>query len=86
MTVSGGRGVDETRAGKGRRPPASLSPQQVRLNMPAEMGSGVSVPVAHGDNVVQVGDKRVKIVKVVPVKVIQVSTPAVVIREARIMH
>ena len=45
------------------------------------MGSGVSVPSANGDNVVQVGDKRVKIVKVVPVKVVQVSSSARVVTD-----
>ena len=41
--------------------------------MVTAMGSGVSAPSGNGDNIVQVGDKRVKIVKVVPVKVVQVS-------------
>ena len=52
--------------------PAPQQPER-RPDMLNEMGSGVSVPTASGNNVVQVGDKRVKIVKVVPVKVIKVS-------------
>ena len=60
--------------------PASQTPEQVRLNMLAAMGSGASVPDDQVDNVVQVGDKRVKIVKVVPVKVLQVRTPSIAVR------
>ena len=50
-----------------------------QLNMLTTMGSGVSVPSANGDNVVQVGEKRVKIVKVVPVNVVQVSSSEILI-------